>query len=108
MIARKSQDWSMYRGDTLSFNVEIEDLKEDLSSIYFSCKPMMDDYYIFQKSLANGCQKLETGKYNVHVSPEDTQNVDPGTYRMDLQIEIGADRYTVMKGTLKIVDDVTR
>lgn len=105
---RKQQEWSMVGGDTLSFNVEIEGLEEDLRSMYFSCKPMTADYYVFQKDLNNGCRKIELGKYNIRVAPEDTQNLDPGKYRMDLQIGINNDKYTILQGTLNIVRDITQ
>lgn len=103
----KSQDWSMIRGDTLSFNVELEWLEDDLDSLTFTCRTIGSEEIVFQKTLTDGCVKLETGKYYVRVAPADTENVSPGTYAMDLQIEFNSDRSTLFQGTLKIVKDET-
>lgn len=99
----------MYRGDTLSFNCEIEGLPADLSSAYFSCKQSFSDVsYTFQKSLGNGITKTGSGVYNVRVAPEDTDSVEPGRYYYDLQLGVGEDVYTVLSGVLEIEQDVTR
>ena len=97
------------RGDTIAFGVSITNLDQDLSSAYFSCKTDPDATgYIFQKSLSNGITKVETGKYRVRVAPEDTHDVEPGTYYYDLQIGLNGDIFTVMKGKLILESDITR
>lgn len=103
----KLLDWSMIRGDTFSFNITIENLEVDLISLNFTCRTYKDREIVFQKTLEDGCVKLEQGKYQIRVAPEDTENVQAGTYRIDLQAEWGADRYTLMSGTLKINQDET-
>ena len=103
----KSQDWSMIRGDTLSFNVGLPWLETDLDSTTFTCRTIGSDTILFQKTLTDGCVKIETGKYHVRVAPADTKDVSVGLYNMDLEIEIGADCYTILQGTLKIVEDQT-
>lgn len=104
--------WSMVRGDTLAFNVEIADaesLASDLDSITFSCKEDTDsNSYIFKKTLGDGVTRTETGKYRVRVAPEDTNNVEPGKYAIDLQIGVNNDIATPILGTLTILPDVTR
>lgn len=99
---------NMIRGDTLAFTIEIEKLEDDLNSCYFSCKKSIeDDEYTFQKSLGNGITKVETGKYKIRIAPEDTHNLEVGTYIYDLQIGIGADIYTIMTGPLVIEKEIT-
>lgn len=99
----------MIRGDTLAFAVEIEGLDQDLESARFSCKNAFGDAeYIFQKTLENGISKIETGKYRVRVAPEDTENITPKSYRYDLEIGVNGDKYTVLRGSLKVVEDITR
>lgn len=103
----------MVRGDTFCFSVEIENLQEDLTSAYFSCKKNYDDVeYIFQKSIGNGITKKQTTEtsiiYEVVVAPEDTQNVECGNYFYDLQIAVGTDVFTPLNAILKIENDVTR
>lgn len=98
----------MVTGDTLAFGVEIEGLTQDLEEAYFSAKvdPESEEY-IFSKTLQNGITKVDTGKYRVRVAPEDTADVQAGTYYYDLRIGINSDIYTIMRGKLKMVFDVT-
>lgn len=109
MAVVKNTNLEMIRGDTLAFAVEIEDLDQDLDSVFFSCKKSANDtVYVFQKSLEDGITKIETGRYRVRVAPQDTYNLKPQTYRYDLQLGLNGDIATVLKGTLKIVEDITR
>ena len=102
------KNFEIIRGDTLIFTIEIENLTEDLASCYFSCKKNIDDVtYTFQKSLDNGIEKVETGKYKIRVAPADTKTKDIGQYIYDLQIGIGEDIYTVMTGTFTINKEIT-
>lgn len=104
----KDTNLESLRGDTLAFGVEIEGLTTDLATAYFSCKSdPTDTTYIFQKSLTDGITKVSTGTYRVRVAPEDTKNLDAGTYYYDLQIGVSSDIYTIMIGKLKLVQDVT-
>ena len=97
------------KGDSFSFIFEIEDLKQDLDSAFFTCKKNADDESkIFQKSLTNGISKLEDGKYLVRVAPNDTALIEQGQYPYDLQIGIDEEIYTIIKGNLMLDFDVTR
>lgn len=96
------------RGDTIAFAIEIEGLDQDLESAYFSCKKnFTDENYIFQKSLGDGIEKVETNKYRIRVAPEDTAEVDPGRYYIDIQIGANGDIYTIFYGILNLLPDVT-
>lgn len=100
---------SMIRGDTLSFGIEIDGLDQDLESAFFSCKQNYDDDgYVFQKSLADGITKVETGKYIVRVAPTDTKDIQSGKYYYDLEIGVNSDIFTILKGILTVEPDVTR
>ena len=103
----KPLDWAMIRGDTMSFNVEIENLQIDLTSCNFTVKTYKDKEIVFQKTLEDGCNKIEMGKYNVRVAPADTAEISPGIYRMDLEVQWGDDVFTILWGTLKIIEDET-
>ena len=112
MVDIRPVDWSMIRGDTLSFNIEIEDLEVDLTSLTFTCRTYKGREIVFQKTLGDGCAKVETedstfAKYNVRVAPEDTAELSPGKYRIDLEIGWGTDVYTPIRGNLNILDDET-
>lgn len=99
---------AMVKGDTKQFTVEIGGLTDSLNSCYFSVKKQYyDEDYVFQKSLQNGITEIEPGKIRVRIAPEDTKTEELGVYLYDLQIGIGDDIYTVMRGELKIVYEIT-
>ena len=98
---------TMVRGDTLALNVTMEDATP--TSMYFSAKrDYKDEAYAFQKSMEDGITLISAGKYRVRVAPEDTEDLAVGKYVYDLQVGVGSDIYTVIGGTLKLENDVTR
>lgn len=103
----------MVRGDTLSFGVQVYDdtgapFGQDLESVYFTCKSSRsDNRFVFQKSLSHGIAKTGQGAYVVRVAPEDTATAKPGKYFYDLEIGCNGDVFTVMRGVLEIMQDVT-
>ncbi len=105
----KKLDLNFVKGDTFSFSFEVSGLTDDLASAYFSCKESEDDStnYSFQKSLSNGITKLETGIYQVRIAPEDTASLEAGTYYYDLELGIGSDIFTILKGKLVLEQDIT-
>lgn len=104
----KNINLCMVRGDTLAFSFEVEGI-DTLDTAYFSCKANADDTeYVFQKSLTDGISLVETGKYRVRVAPEDTSNIEVGSYYYDLEIGANSDIFTILKGVLKVEQDVTR
>lgn len=108
MNATKSYNLSMVRGDTLAFAFEIDGVAS-LDSAYFTVKAnVQDDNYILQKSLNSGITVVETGKWRVRVAPEDTANIEVGSYYYDLEIGVNSDIYTIITGKLKVQQDITR
>lgn len=98
----------MVRGDTLAFGFEVDGIT-DVDTAYFSVKNTATDAaYIFQKSLNNGIEKVEDGKYSVRVAPSDTHDLEVGSYYYDLQIGVNGDIFTVLNGKLNIEADITR
>lgn len=99
------------RGDSFGFNFEVADDKgvaTTLDACFFSCKRGFDDdRYVFQKSLGDGITALQDGGYYVKISPADTQSLARTSYLYDLQVQIGDDIYTPLKGRLNIEWDVT-
>ncbi len=104
-----TQELSMVRGDTFAFDIVLSDLDgTSISSIFFTAKKKATDATpIFQKSLEDGISLLEEGRYRVRVAPMDTDGVAAGKYVYDLQVGIGNDVYTILIGTLQIIQDVT-
>lgn len=106
-----TENLTMVKGDTKSFGFELSDGQEasiTLDTAYFSCKKNYEDAdYVFQKSLNNGITAAENNQFIVRVAPEDTQLLDPGQYYYDLQIGVNSDIYTIIRGILEIVPEVT-
>ena len=102
--------WTMVRGDTLTFAVQVEsETDAEVDAMAFSCKTDTGATdYIFKKTIGNGITESETGKFRVRVAPEDTEDLEAGTYAIDLQIGVGSDKATPILGTLKVLEDVTR
>lgn len=106
------KDFSIIRGSTLSFNFVSD---EPITKAYFSAKKTTDKNdtdYVFQKTMDNGISFVEQTEegyvYVVRVAPEDTNDLDKGSYYYDLQLDIIDDSFTPLIGKLKIENDVTR
>ncbi len=99
---------SMVRGDTFAFTFEVGGV-DHLESAFFSCKINDDDaQYLFQKSLGDGITDAGDGKYRVRVAPDETKNLEVGSYYYDVEIGMNGDIFTPMRGRLKIERDITR
>lgn len=101
------QNIEMIRGDTFAFGLEIEGLDQDLDTAFFTCKPSYNGDILFQKSLGNGIEKVQTGVYRIRVAPEDTRSLDPGKYYYDFEICVNSDVFTLLKGALLLDYDIT-
>ena len=102
------KNFDIIKGDTLAFVFEIEDFNDDLTSCYFSCKEKFNDSeYAFQKTLDDGITKVEQGKYKVRVAPSDTKELSIGKYYYDLQIGVGEDVYTILRGQITVEEEIT-
>ena len=103
----------MTRGDTLSFSLQVCDeegapFEQDLERAYFTCKSnRSDNRFLFKKSLSDGVSRVGQGAYTVRVAPSDTAAAKPGKYFYDFEIGCNGDVFTVMRGVLEIMQDVT-
>lgn len=104
------ENLALIKGDTFTFDIIISDIENvSVESIFFSVKvKQTDQNYAFQKSLANGIVAIDNLRYCVKIEPQDSENLPCGDYYYDLQVNIGNDTYTVMMGTLKIKQDITK
>lgn len=105
-------DIDMIRGDTLNIQFEIEadeilDLERSDFEITFSVKQAATDIsYIFQKHKSDVTEIAEN-TFVLRVAPEDTQDLIPGYYYYDLQLNIKTDVFTIALGYLQIIRDIT-
>lgn len=101
------QNLNMIRGDTFSFGLECYLLDQDLDSAFFTVRKSYDGEIIFQRSLGNGIEKIETGIYSIRIAPENTRDLEAGHYYYDFNINVNNDVFTLIKGDLLIEHDVT-
>ena len=104
------RNFTLVRGDTFTFDLLLSDLKDfTVEGLFFSVKVTEDDnYYVFQKNLENnGIEEIQPLRYRIRIAPEDTQDLNPGIYYYDLQVNLGSDVYTILIGCLNIKQDIT-
>ena len=104
------------KGDTFSCAMEIDELGQDLDSVYFTCRDSLneDSTQLFQVSLYNGItlveydQDTDTRKYAIRVPPAMTKDLQSGTYYYDLQVGINTDIFTIMRGEFILEQEATQ
>ena len=104
------QNITMVKGDTVAFNVIAYDSNNEpveVDEAYLTCKKNPETAStLFQKRLGSGIEQ-ENKLMVVRIAPNDTKNADAGNYYYDLQITIGDDVFTLLIGTLTLLQDVT-
>ena len=104
----KQTQVEMVRGDTFEFVATFDDLAADLSAAEFTVKPLNGGNAVISKELNDGITKIATGKYDVKVDPADTATVSAGTYAFDFEVTTAdGDVYTIMLGTISVMQDIT-
>ena len=102
------QNITMIAGNTIAFNVEVNDENGELievESADFTCKKDLNgEEVLFHKSLGVGISQAD-GIITVRIAPEDTREADAGQYFYAFQIGIGNDIFTLMAGTLSIEEN---
>lgn len=102
-----NKNFKMVVGDTESFGFEIKGVS-GIDAAFFSCKRESQDIsYLFQKSLENGIEQRENNRFVVRIAPEDTQNLSPGQYYYDLEVGANGDVFTILRGILTLVPEIT-
>lgn len=113
----------MVQGDTLSFNFMITGLRLGtpvaLNATYtFSCADEKD--ILFTATSAHGEEEADgitlveyneqkdVATYAVYISPAKTKDLELARYYYDLQMEIDDNRYTLLRGRLELLMQVSR
>ena len=104
------------KGDTYSSALVIENLNQELDTAYFTCRENLNDNseVLFVKSLNNGITQVEYDdendirKYAIRIAPNDTEELQSGTYYYDLEVGVNGDIFTIMKGKFIIEQDSSR
>lgn len=101
--------FSIVRGDTQSFELEITENNESITvdSIYFTVKnDTHTNEVLFQKKLNDGIT-LTNDVYNITIDPSDTDSLDYGRYAYDIEIIKNSIKKTIVVGVLDIKEEVT-
>lgn len=99
--------FSIKQGDQFSFTVTFTNLQEDLTTFNMGVKKeYTDSDFLIEKSLNNGITKLETGKYRIDFTPQETKSLNPDYYLYDLRMTLGNTVYTPLYGYLMILETV--
>jgi hypothetical protein len=103
----QNENITLVRGDTLSFGIVMYGDVQTLDSAYFTVKKDYNDSPVVQKSIGDGITESAEGEYTVRMAPEDTKDLELGRYYYDLQVGNGGDDFTILRGILDLVYDVT-
>lgn len=106
------------RGDTYEFDFQVNDSVAQLVEAYFSIRVKEDDdEYVLQKRLNHGITPIEIPAtqteeahivYRVRLEAEDTADLTVRDYVYDVQLTLGTNVVTPLKGTFTLTGDVTR
>ena len=104
------------KGNTFSHPIVVEGLNQDLEGVYFTCRDGLNDdsNILFQKSLNNGItflyydEEKDIRTYVVRVAPNDTKDLQAGTYFYDETVFVNSDVITIMKGRFIIEQNATK
>lgn len=111
------QDIDIVKGDTLAFNFDIQGLEGGEPTITFTCREHYSDDGdpLFECSTDN--DGIEIAAYNavtdittfsLWVSPTKTKELDLARYYYDMELRLGEDVITLMRGRLTLVYEVTK
>lgn len=113
----KTIDYEFKRGDTKVLNkfrptenngnpLELSDVDQ----IYFTMKKNEQGNAILKKSINNGITLGEDGYYHITLEAEDTSELDAGTYKYDIELNLMLDKLfvkTLIEGEITLLQDIT-
>lgn len=117
-----TQDIDIVKGDTLSFNFQLTGLKlgtpaakrptftfsvADEQSIFFTATSAHGEEDADGITLADYNESKDVATYVVYIAPTKTKTLDLARYYYDLQMELGDDVYTLMRGRFTLLREVT-
>lgn len=109
-----NQNIEMVRGDTLAFNFQLVGLRGYTPTIILSCSDHYDNEPIFTVSTEDAINIVkydvtsDTSTYSVRIDPLKTSGMELGTYYYDMELRLDNDVYTLMRGKLSLLYDVTK
>lgn len=108
MTTREERYITVVRGDSLSFGMEFMELEGALDEAAFSVRTDPEaEECAAESTLNNGITMNDNSHYVVRLAPEQTAALEIGKYWYDLYIRAGEDAYTLMRGVLEIVPNIS-
>ena len=110
------RDIEFVRGDTMSFAFQVQGLGDQApDSIVFTCKQTPETNYVLFSvsdedniSLRSYDSEADIYTYVVRVPPALTHDLSLGRFFYDLQFIINGDVFTLLRGRLELLADITR
>ena len=108
------QDIDIVRGDSLTFNFELNGLQGETPDFTFTCKDHYNGTVVFTAtnnsgiSLENYNATSDTATFSVWIDPNKTKNLELTRYYYDLEMRLDDDVITLMRGRFTLLYDVTR
>lgn len=101
------------RGDSCPLKFQIMDteeasvVKEDLTSLYFTCRKTNSKYseILFQKDIDSF--EYENEYYFINIEPEDTRELPYDTYNFDIEATFNDGEVQTLKGDFTIMEEDT-
>ena len=99
------------RGDSNKFSFTRKDnegktITQPANSAYFTVKESWTTQeYLIQKTIED--MTFSEGKYEFTIEPEETDNLEYGTYVYDLEVIQEDYKQTISRGTFKITEEAT-
>ena len=99
--------FNVKQGDQFSFTITFKNLTEDLTTFIIGVKRNYDDTtMLITKGLGTGITKIDTGKYRVDFTPDETKALSPDFYVYDLRMTLDTVVFTPLYGYLNIQETV--
>lgn len=111
-------DYEFKRGDTKALekfkvtdkNGEIITLGQE-DKIFFTFKKNENGVALIKKSIGNGITLGEDGYYHIILNAGDTANLQAGTYKYDIELDLNNNPLfvsTLIEGEIELLQDVTQ
>lgn len=99
--------WMVEQGDDLSFTITFKNLTTSISGIELGAKKSLDqetyDVYLYPN---HGIYQLASNKYQINITPEITDDLEPAWYFYQLRVKLGGIPKTPLKGKIIVQEPV--
>lgn len=108
-----NQDIDIVKGDTLSFNFQLQGLEGSEATFSFTVKEHPDDIALVTAELGDGIELVDynatkdIATYCVHILPAKTKGLDLARYYYDLEVQANNDVLTLMRGRFTLLYEIS-